>query len=473
MTNVSAAPSAAKATASTSQVGAEMSTERLSSAQEAAVGKPVVTVRQVMARFVAMGFVALLVASGAGSWAAHEVAEREAVADAKQLTNMLADHVVEPALTDDLVEGDPEALRRMDELVRTQVLGHEVLRVKLWTPQGRVVYSDAAALVGKRYTLDQQVLAVLRQGDAAASTTDLSRPENRLESQLGPLLEVYAAVRTPSGRPLLFETYQSGSTIAAQGNEIRRNFGPIVIGGLILLLGLLVPLAWTLTRRLEQASSERERLLRHALNASMNERRRIAAHLHDGIVQSFAGVSYVLAGAADSLAADGRFREAAIVSGAGDELRQGVRGLRSLLVEIYPPALRRAGLQTALSDLTAQLSSRGIEVDLDLEHAAELEQATEAVLFQAAQEAVRNIVTHSGATAVSVAVERLDHEVKLTVRDNGRGFADSESEADPESRYGHVGLTLLAGALEEVGGTLSVDSTVGHGTTLIARVPIR
>jgi two-component system NarL family sensor kinase len=433
--------------------------------------RPATSARQVMTRFIAAGVIAFLVVGVGGAFAAWRAAEREAIDDAQQRTRMLADHIVAGAATDALVAGDPAAVRRMDRLVRSQVLGHGVLRVKLWTADGTVVYSDETELIGQRFEFDDDERAALLSGQADAALTNLARPENQFERGSGALLEVYLTIRTPSGRPLLFETYQSRSQVAARGVQIWKDFVPSAIGGLLVLLVCLVPLVWTLARQLESARNERERLLSNALHSSTTERRRIASHLHDGIVQSLAGVSYALAGTAENLGSAGQRTEAATVKDAALELRQDVRSLRSLLVEIYPPSLRGAGFESAVADLTAQLSSRGIEVDLDLSGGDGLREPEQALFFQVAQESVRNIVRHSQATRAGLELHRSDDELRFVVRDNGRGF-DQANTRRSGGEEAHMGLTLLVGALAEMSGTLTVESAPGCGTTLIARIPV-
>jgi len=116
------------------------------------------------------------------------------------------------------------------------------------------------------------------------------------------------------------------------------------------LIAIQVPLAYGLGRRLQRGHDERERLLARAIEASDNERRRIAADLHDGIVQDLAGVAFGLAPLAARAGSDDR----KVLDGSVQRLRQGVRELRTLLVEIHPPRLESAGLESALDDLLSR-----------------------------------------------------------------------------------------------------------------------
>ena len=62
---------------------------------------------------------------------------------------------MQPALSDGVITGDPEALATLDSAVRDHVLGGSIVRVKIWTPDGRIVYSDEPRLVGERFDLGE------------------------------------------------------------------------------------------------------------------------------------------------------------------------------------------------------------------------------------------------------------------------------------------------------------------------------
>ena len=119
-----------------------------------------------------------------------------------------------------------------------------------------------------------------------------------------------------------------------------------------------------MARRLQRGHRDRERLLAAAVESSERERARIASDLHDGVVQDLAGVAFGLAPLADEAQRDGDRQRAGVLRDASARLRQGVRDLRTLLVEIHPPRLESAGLEPALSDLLSPLEAAGIATTL-------------------------------------------------------------------------------------------------------------
>ena len=268
------------------------------------------------------------------------------------------------ARDDGVLTGDPEALARIDDVVQGQILGESVVRVKIWARDGTILYSDEPRLIGQRFALGEEEAELFETGGSDAELSDLAEPENRFERQEGKLLEAHTVIRTPDGTQVLFEIYQRFSSINASASRILGTLAPPMVAGLLVLLLFQVPLAWSLARRLQRGHEERERLLAGAIEAQDRERRRIAADLHDGVVQDLAGVAFGLA----PLAADARRRgndeEARVVDDAVDTLRQGVRDMRTLLVEIHPPRLESAGLEPVLDDLLSPLRAQGIETHL-------------------------------------------------------------------------------------------------------------
>jgi signal transduction histidine kinase len=350
------------------------------------------------------------------------------------------------------------------------VLSETVVRVTVSTPTGIVVYSSERRLVGSRYPLTDAAREALARGTVEVRKADLSRRENRFEPRDRGLYDVSLRLRARDGDPLLYDQYVLASAVAADRNELFRELGIPFAVALLLLWVVQLPLAASLARRLQHVQEEREALLVRAAEASQDERRRIAADLHDRVVQDLAGIAFRLEGTARRLPPDQpELGDAVRASAAG--IRGSMRRLRSLLVEIYPPRLREAGLEAALADALAPAAARSVETTLDVEDGLDLDPDVAALVFRTAQEAVRNALTHADAKHIDVIVGRPSSRVRLIVADDGRGFDQRQAEAS--RRDGHLGLSLLGDLAATAGGTLVVDSLPGSGTSVTLEVPDR
>lgn len=407
--------------------------------------------------------VASLLLFGIAWWAtgifSQRAARSEALADARVTTELLAHSVAEPALPRRLVDGDPGAIDRFDRAVHDRLQTGDVRRIKIWRPDGRIVYSDETELIGQRFSLDEEQRSVLHSGATEGDVSDLRRSENRFETEEDGLLEVYTRIESPEGRPLLFEAYYSVDTVKERAAEVLTPFRRVTVGALLALLLVGVPLLGMLTLRLTRASRARERLLRRAVESSEAERRRIARDLHDGVVQELAGTAFALSGAA---------REPALPDGVREELedssralRGSLRQLRSLLVEIHPPGLDAGGLRGALEDLTAPAASAGIATTVSVTGVDDVPDHVVALVWRVAQEATRNTLRHARASHLTVEVRGDPRQVWLTVHDDGVGF----DPADP-ARSGSYGLRGLQSLVEDGGGRVRVESAPGAGTTV-------
>ena len=424
--------------------------------------------RKPVAQFGLAGL-AVLAVFGAGSLLVlQRLGHDEALRDARQFASLAGQGIVEPTIRLSLLGGGAEAIDAVDQAVQERVLGERVVRVKIWSREGRVLYSDEPRLIGTTFPLGQSKLDVLRTGVTRAELSDLSGPENRFERGQGDLYEVYLPIRAPDGTPLLFETYQRRSAVAATGRRIWLPFAALLLGSLVLLWLVQVPLAWRLDRRLRRTQEEREMLLVRAVEASADERRRIAADLHDGVVQDLAGISYSLSAAA-KVETTPALRTTLQDAAAGT--RDAMRELRSLLVEIHPPNLRASGLEAALTDLLAPLRARGLDARLTMDPGVDLNGEDERLVHRAAAEALRNVQRHAGATSVDVRVQTDGDRILLEVVDDGAGFTPEERER--RRTEGHVGLSLLEEQAASAGGELHVRSSPGAGTTFALELPPR
>ena len=207
-------------------------------------------------------------------------------------------------------------------------------------------------------------------------------------------------------------------------------------------------------------------LLNDVLTAQEAERRRIARELHDETAQTLTSLLVGLRRVEESQDL-GQARGAAstlreLVFAALDGVQRMARGLR-------PSVLDDLGLEEALERLGLEVSrAHGFVVDL---HATgprlpRLPEALEIALYRMAQEALTNASKHASPKAVSIVIHRSSTEVRLVVEDDGKGF--DVSEAFSGTQLGLVGMRERA---HLVGGSMTIESAPGNGTTICVSVP--
>jgi signal transduction histidine kinase len=424
-----------------------------------------------LARFALAGLLTVIVVGALGVALQRNAARNDAIGDARTLARLAGEGIVGPNINQALIDGDPAQVAKVDKLVRERVLSEDgIVRIKVWDQSGTIVYSDLHSLRGRKFDLPEEEREAFHTGKAEAELTDLKRDENRFDDLSGKLLEVYLPIKSAEGEPLLFELYQKQSSIGTTAQRTWMSFLPALIGALVLLQLLQLPFAYRMARTLQDNRLEREALLLRALAASDTERRRIASDLHDGVVQDLAGTSYALAAAADRTDGVAPPDVSESLRDGARQTRRSIRQLRSLLVDIYPPDLHRAGLAAALSDLVAPLESRGVNASVDLPPGLRLQPDAEALMFRTAQEALRNVIAHSEAANVDVSVVLQNSHAGLAIADDGRGFSAGDAEAARGD--GHLGLRVLADMARDAGGKLDIDSEPGRGTRVLLEVPV-
>lgn len=188
----------------------------------------------------------------------------------------------------------------------------------------------------------------------------------------------------------------------------------------------------------------------------LEERNRLARELHDALTQSLFGLRLRL--------------EAGDNVGASSLLEDIFAELRSLILQLRPPALELDGLVPSLGKhLDVVGRTHGVTIRLDAMPLGDLDAGVEQALFRIAQEAVTNVVRHANAENVTVAIGRSGDTVSLDVVDDGTGF-DPDHQAISSRRLGLVSMRERAA---DLGGSLRIDSGPGRGTTVHAEVRAR
>ena len=225
-----------------------------------------------------------------------------------------------------------------------------------------------------------------------------------------------------------------------------------------------------LEEALEENAALQAQLLVQAREAGVaDERRRLAAEIHDTIAQGLAGVITQLqavGATTDPELARLRLRRAS------DLARHSLGEARRSVQNLSPVALEHDPLPDALKKTVANWSERtGITARFTVtgtEHPVHEEIA--ATLLRIAQEALANAERHSGAARAGVTLSYMGDEITLDVRDDGHGF--DPAAVPTRHRTGGFGLDGMRARAERLAGSLALETEPGHGTAISARVPL-
>ncbi len=445
-----------------------MDTDQLEFATSDLTGRRESTGRRVALFQWTLSVILLLIVIGTvGAYVLRTAATEEAIREAKELTKIVGSGVLAPAITPAAVGGDAAALAELDRAVRERVLIGPIVRVKIWTEAGKVVYSDERRLIGQSFALTADQIEALDQDAAIAELSDLSLDENDFERDQGRLLEVYLPLRLADGERVLVETYQRASVIDSATNRIWRDFVPVLLVALAALALAQLPLGLWLARRVRGEHQRRQALARRADDATAEERRRIAGELHDGPLQDLAGIAFELSAEAERAPADGDLQRT--LRRAAGVARESMRALRTLLVDIYPNDRRDEGMDAALDSLARPLTARGLAVAVSTRLERPLDTETEEIVYRAAQEALRNVARHAAARTVEVELSCNGSGTRLIVADDGRGMTPANLTA--QRNAGHLGLALLAERVQGAGGQITIVSEPERGTRVTVDLP--
>jgi len=206
-----------------------------------------------------------------------------------------------------------------------------------------------------------------------------------------------------------------------------------------------------------------ERVIRH--EAVLQERQRFARELHDNLTQTLTGVILQLEASDethDPRAASGIHARRAL-----ELARKAMRELRRSVMDLRPEVLDEEGLTSAITHVSDELAD-GTSLKIHLSFSGNIRRLpadAETTLLRISQEALTNVVKHSGARQAQVELCFNAQDAQLCVSDDGRGF-------QPDLRVRGFGLTSMEERAKALGGNWSVQSEPGRGTQVRASIPV-
>jgi signal transduction histidine kinase len=324
----------------------------------------------------------------------------------------------------------------------------EVALSNAWSPQGAPAWSPGlcldAAQVPSLTRLRQETPLLVRAREAAPSERAVWEDLDVGSAILLPLI-------TPDGTWTGVLMIASRSAHSASRGKARA----------YQTLSTQVVLALENMRLVEQVRQ----------TAVLEERQRLAREIHDTLAQGFTSIVMHLEAAEQGLPGEPETIQRHL-----DEARRTARDsleqARRLVWALRPAHLERASLPEALARVAARWSEGlGVEAHVTTTGTGTpLPPEIEVTLLRALQEALTNVSKHAQASQVTVTLSYMDDLVALDVQDNGTGFEPTQAQSATQPVDG-FGLTAMRERVEQLGGTLRVESAPGEGTTLAIEIP--
>lgn len=386
--------------------------------------------------------------------------------------------------------------RRAAAAVRTRVLSDGLaVRVKVWRPDGTIVFSDEPKLVGKRFPDEASELAEVAEGHLEMGVSDLQDEENEFERSLGDkLFYTYLPLRARPDGPVVAvaEIYQDYSFIQDDIDAVVRRVAVIVVGGLAVLYALLLPIALRASKDLRQRNEQLAELLQRE-QQTVAELRELARKKDDFVSAASHELRSPLTSILGSLAtlrqpdvAGDPAARAEFLDAAERQAKRLERLVEDLLTEARleearPIELTDVDLTEAASQVVAELGATD-RVVLDLP--AGTVRTDRARIVEVVRYLLDNALKYSpeGST-VTVGASAEDGQLRLRVTDVGPGIDPADQaeiferfhQVDQSSTREHdglgLGLHLARELVEELQGRVEVDSDPGRGSTFTVTVP--
>ncbi len=387
----------------------------------------------------------------------------------------------------------------LDKLLHGTWLGKRMVAFKMWSRDGRVLYSNELTAIGTRSEPTQALAAAFR-GETQSRMPAPNEKERQPKSTAGQtLIEIYAPVRDSKTQSILAvsQISETNEVLAPAVGTARLSSWMMVIGVTAVMYLLLAVLTWRssgtsvnrqqqlqekvseLTILLAQSQELHERVARAAeRTTALNERfvHRMAADLHDGPGQGIAlammrlqalaevcsACRHAIGGTGDTVATEFNTLQQSLNSALQD-MRSTLKGLRlpTNIEQLSPADIARRAVRNyeRTSGMSVQLAINSVPEDAPL--------PLKITLFRLLQESLANGFRHGGAVNQCVMLDTSDNQLRVEVRDEGTGF-------DPRAAKGedHQGLEGMRERVEVLGGTFFVWSAAGQGTIVRADLPL-
>ncbi len=423
-------------------------------------------------RVLAIGFTAVIVLLFAAAFiGANNVRSTahfasEVVTDQLVITHLLDEVEQEQRVLDASYTGlstDGQPVDRVQVLTDLDQTGHEIQRLvdksasgpdyQLWQGLGRAT-DDFAAEARRVLAFPQGQ----RPEAQEASSRDLFLRHEAVTGKVATLVDLtYDRV------------WDAEQRVSRQSDRLAAESSALVAISLGLALAcafFTVRIAARVFRQMQAQTGELSRVSFRMLQVQEEVARRFAHELHDELGGSLTAIKSDLA----ALAADPS--DKARLDDSVKLVEQSISNVRELSQLLRPTILDDFGLDASLRWLAGRFRERTrIEVDYTSSFDARLPDQTETHLFRIVQEALTNIARHAQATRVAIHLRPENGTLRLTISDNGRGFAVASRNGN-EARKGGMGISGMRARAASAGGGLKIDSKPGAGVTIEVWAPL-
>jgi signal transduction histidine kinase len=439
-------------------------------------------------RFLVASLVVLVLGGVTIGWWVGDQIQRGIISRTASITALYVQSFVEPHLAS-LASTEwlsDESKAEMDALFSETSFGEKIVALKVWRPDGVIIYSPDRSLIGQQFPVEGDLAAALA-GDVSAEMSTLTSAENAGErARFRHLLEMYIPVRERGGDRIIAvaEFYQNPSEIYAEVRAAQQRSWLAVAAAVsvvyLLLFGIVRQGSDTIVRQRDALEAQVDELstlldqneqLRGRVRSAaertttLSERnlRRISSDLHDGPGQMLALAMLRLERLQAQPTAEAEFED--LKSALTDALTD----MRAIAAGLRLPELD--GLSTAdavrrVVDDHVRRSGTQLELEID-DALPDASLPTKIALFRALQELLSNSTRHGGGQGVAVHVWAAGGRLQAEVADRGPGF-------DPEriGEAGHLGLAGIREQAELLGGSFEVRPREGGGSTVLVSWPL-
>jgi len=452
-------------------------------------------------RFMLAGLFILLAGMiGIGAWVERQIVSG-VVHRTGATTALYVDSFIAPNLQslDSSEELSPDQVAALQRLVQDNPIGRQIVALRIWSTRGKLLYtSDTTSILGKTYPMSEGLLRA-RLGDVISEISPLNDEENAsLGVQYPQLLEIYSPLwRTGTNEIIaVAEFYQSTEDLDQEIRVLKQRswfvVGLAILTMYFLLAGFVrragdtitnqqIELADKITQLTDLLAKNKKLQTRirqaSASLAQLNEGylRRIGSELHDGPAQDL-GLSLLqldtVKGQLEKYpqgAIDQKLIEQ--ISGVESHLQNALKEMRAIASGLSLPQLVELNLaETVQRVIHIHERRTGSSVTLDLIAVPDdVSLAVKITIYRLVQEALNNAFRHAGGSGQRVSLTSENDQLVVVISDTGPGFDPHQVRA----KDGHLGLSGMRERIESLAGSFSIESTLGIGTLITARLPIQ